>query len=330
MGKADRVAPGRGDVEVIESVHQHRLPESLKGVLEAYDLAVGERDRFLWRWGHHLFPKFTLSCVDPESMENIRDAKLLGLIFVSVLDDMVEKHTDRTTFEEASKIPFDHQTVNPDRERIDRAKLEFAQDVWTRFSAALDDGPMADEFEAIFRFDLKQILNAIDYSYVANQNLAFVNEVELGAYDAHNMMLFAFADLDLAYSPTFDRTELASLRRVIRRAQRMVRIGNWISTWERELGEDDVTSGVVVYALQNDIVSVADLRALQNGGDENAERIADRIREHDVEDVFLREWHEELTAARAFEPELNSVDVGAYLDGIETVMEYHLASRGLK
>lgn len=129
--------------------------------------------------------------------------------------------------------------------------------------------------------------------------------------------------------PEFDRTELSSLRRVIRRAQRMVRIGNWITTWERELAEGDFTSGVIVYTLENDIISAAELRALRSsGGDEDVERIADRIREHPVEDVFLRAWREELTAAQAFEAELDSVDVEAY--GIETVMEYHLASRGQK
>ncbi|WP_436926705.1 hypothetical protein [Halosimplex amylolyticum] len=188
-----------------------------------------------------------------------------------------------------------------------------------------------DEFAEIIRFDLKQVLNAIDYSYIANQNLEFLTRSELQNYDAHNMMLYGFADIDLIYSPTFDRAELSAFRRVIERAQRMVRIGNWVTTWERELAEGDFTSGIVAYALEHDVVSSEDLRALQDDGDvDDAEAIAETIRTHDVEEVFFRQWCDELAVARTHESKIESVNVSSYLNGIETVMEYHLASRGLK
>jgi hypothetical protein len=300
-------------------------------LVESYEEIVGDRDRFLWKWAHHLFPKFTLSCVAPEHVEKVQNSKLVGLMFVSILDDIAEMHDDRATFEEAVKIPFDHRSANADRDGVDPETLTFASDIWDRFSSKLQKGPRAIEFAEIIRFDLKQVLNAMDYSYIANQNVEFVTRSELQTYDTHNMMLFGFADIDLVHSPTFARSELSTLRRVIERAQRMVRIGNWITTWKRELSEGDFTSGVVVYALEHDIVSTDDLRASREGASaKDSEAVIRTIQDHAVEDVFLRQWREELAAARKFEGELDSVDVGTYLDGIETVMEYHLASRGLK
>lgn len=315
----------------LELVRTHPLPERTLPLIESYESLVGDRDRFLWRWAHHLFPKFTLSCVPDEHVERIRDTKLLGLVFVSILDDVAEKHHDWATFEEASKIPFEHRAVDLDRDGVDTGTLGFATEVWERFSSTLYDGPRAAEFEDIVEFDLKQICNAMEYSYLANQNVDVITESELQTYDSHNMMMYGFADIDLVHSPTFDRSELSTLRQVVEHAQRMVRIGNWVSTWERELAEGDFTSGVLAHALDRDVISADDVRASREEGRSTAtEAIRARIRDRGIEDRFLRQWNEELTAARAFEGAFDTVDIATYIDGIETIMEYHLASRGLK
>lgn len=311
-------------------IRDHPLPEESIRWVESYEEIVDDRDRFLWKWAHHLFPKFTLSCVAPGHVEEIQESKLVGLMFVSILDDVAEKYGDLATFEEAAKIPFECQSVDRDRDGVDRELLSFAGDLWEQLSPTLRDSPRATEFEGIVQFDLEQVINAMKYSYLANQNVEFATGSELRTYDAHNMMLFGFADIDLVHSPAFDRSELSTLRQVIERAQRMVRIGNWVTTWERELHEGDITSGIVVYALDHGVVSADDLRSIRDGTGTDIEKIVESIRDSAVEDVFLAQWHEELAVAREFEGQIESVDVKTYLDGIETVMEYHLASRGLK
>lgn len=315
----------------LERVQNQTLPESAVRFVNEYESTIGDREEFLWKWAYHLFPKITLSCVPPEHVEQLRNAKLVGLMFVSVLDDTAEKHGDKVTFDEAAKIPFEHQSVNYEREGIDREVVEFASNLWDALAPSLTDAPRGAEFEEMVRFDLKQTLNAMDYSFVANDTIEFMTGSELRTYDAHNMMLFAFADIDLVHSPGFDRAELSQLRRVIEHAQRMVRIGNWITTWERELYEGDFTSGIVAYALENRIVTADELRTLRTESDGvKVEQISDRIRKHAIEEEFLRQWQDELTGARQYEDEIDSLDVGAYLDGVESVMDYHLASRGLK
>ena len=323
--------PSAGTPSAIEHVQNETLPESMTELVNEYESTIGDREAFLWKWAYHLFPKITLSSVPPQRVDQLRNDKLVGLMFVSVLDDTAEKHGDKATFEEAAKIPFDHQTVNYDREGIDRGVVEFASTLWDTLAPALNDAPRSAEFEEVLRFDITQTLNAMEYSFVANENIEFMTGSELRTYDAHNMMLFVFADIDLAHSPAFDRSELSKLRRVITRAQRMVRIGNWITTWERELSEGDFTSGIVAYALENGIVTVDELRSLRTEPDTaTVEQVCDRIREHAIEEEFFRQWADELAVARQFEDEVDSVDLGAYLDGIESVMEYHLTSRGLK
>jgi hypothetical protein len=56
------------------------------------------------------------------------------------------------------------------------------------------------------------------------------NVTETNTYDCNNMMFFTYVNTDLMHSPSFDRNELAELRQIVLRAQRMARIGNWVTT----------------------------------------------------------------------------------------------------
>jgi hypothetical protein len=145
------------------------------------------------------------------------------------------------------------------------------------------------------------------------------------------MMLFTYLDLDLMHSPAFDERELWALRRVVGTAQEMVRIGNWITTWEREIHEGDFSSGVIVYALEKGIVDVNELYCLREDPPEDwAETIIDRIQSEGIEEYFLDRWVEKRDTLYTREGDVRSVDISAYTLGIDQVLGYHLASEGWK
>lgn len=82
------------------------------------------------------------------------------------------------------------------------------------------------------------------HSYLANQYPYLFNTDEPWRYDVYNTMLFVYAAVDLAYSPSFETTDLSQLRRTPVRAQRTAWIGNRITTWKRELSSlrEDTTA----------------------------------------------------------------------------------------
>ncbi len=317
--------------KVLSAVKSRDLPADVQSVVEEYDRTVGERDHFLWKWLDAAIPQLALSTVEPRYEQLAQNAKLLASVFVSTVDDVAEIDGDWETYEEATKIPFGRDESNLDRPGVDPDLLAFARDVWEQFESGLGAGPRSDEFEAIRHFDLRQVLNAIEYSYVANQHPETVTEDELWAYDSHNMMVLFYADVDLAFSPAFDRDDLGSLRRILLRGQRMARIGNWTTTWERELYEGDVSSGVIGRALEQDVLSLEEVRRIRNAPTEAVvEPVVERIRDRGLEDAFVDRWRAEYDAIEAMEPKPDSIDVRSYLDGLESVMHHHLASEGLK
>ena len=329
-GFAFGFTPEQAEVARAE-VRAHDLPDAVADLVEEYDRTVGDRDRFLWKWLHHLFPRFTLSCVDPSDVDRVRNAKLVASLFVALLDDVAEKHRDGTTFEEAAKIPFAHQTVEFDRDGADAEFLRFARRVWDRFEATFEQGERAAEFADVLRFDVGQVVDSMEYSHLINEDLAVASYEELRVHDPYNMMLFVYVDVDLAFSPSFDRSDLPALRGVVLKAQEMARIGNWVTTWEREVAENDFSSGVVVRAVEEGVVDREDLARLRAGElDAGSDALVEAIADRRVEAEFVEQWAENRRQILRRAGGVESVDVESFVEGMDAVMRHHLASRGLK
>ena len=140
-----------------------------------------------------------------------------------------------------------------------RAYARFTIDVWNEIQRRMQDFPRHAEFAELLRFDYRQLFNVMRYSRLMDEYPEMFNLVEHDLYTPHNMHMMISATMDLMCSPRFDRSELAILREVVWRGQCMGRIGNLVTTWQREIGEDDFTSGVFARAISCGDLAVSDL-----------------------------------------------------------------------
>ncbi|AFO56546.1 MULTISPECIES: hypothetical protein [Natrinema] len=316
------------ETDPFSDAQQRTLSETVRPFADAYDELIADRDRSAWRWFDAIEPEFRLSCVSDEYGQRVRDAKVLATMFITVIDDVAECHGDRTTLEELLLVPFDSRPADPSRAGVDGEYVRFQQDLWDALLEQYAAGPHAGEFTDLFRFDVRQALQSVDYSALLAQHPGLVGERELRTYDVYNMMLFPFADIDLANALAFDSRELSAVRNVVAHGQRMARIGNWIATWERELADGDYSSCVVVRALESGVVSRADLQAIRTAPtDATVDPVVDRIRESGIEAEFIDRWCREYESATDYCGEIDSLDVRAYLEGFEPIFRSQLARR---
>jgi hypothetical protein len=321
MATRDETNAGDGTHGFIEQISSVRLPETVGDLAREYADVFGDRDRFLWQWIYSLFPEFTLSSVAEREASHLRTQKTILTMYVTILDDLVETHEDRRTFEEARRLARGEQ-ADPERVAVDPDQFAFIERVWQTFEAGLADAPRREAFADIFEYDLQQTTNAVDYSAVLNAHPSIANLDGAKRYDAHNMAMFPYADLDLMYSPAFDLADFGALRDLLWDLQELARIGNWLTTWEREVRGGDYTAGVVVLALEEGIVTPAQLRS--------SEDVIETIENHDIERRFERRWRSKYRAVNDRDYDISSVDIDALVEGMGTVFEYHRASRGYK
>lgn len=307
-----------------ELVSSKQLNPDLMRWIEDYS-HVGKRNLFLWKWCRRGVELTTLSCVDPGLYDEVCDTKVLGVMLDVLMDDIADHGGDPELLEQLLNVPFGTErlrlsSVAPE----DRAYAEFALDVWQEIKRRTRRFPAYSGFSTLWRFDYLQLFNAMRYSHMLNQNVALLNMAEHDLYLPHNMHIMISATADLMCSPDFQGAELGRVREAVWNAQCMGRIGNLATTWERELGEGDYTSGVYARAVaEGDL----DIVALEQG---DRERILQAIRNGGHESYFFERWLQLRQRLQAMAPRVRSVDLLELLKGYERLIRLHLISRGQK
>jgi hypothetical protein len=310
---------------IVQQISSESIPAEIEPLVEHYASVTEDRDRLLWKWLWHVFPEFRLSSVPDRHAQAARSAKFCFSVFMTVLDDVSERHRDRSTFEQARKIPFGNADHVEDPE-ADSELVGLMDHAWELTEEYLGEGQDLDRFRELFEFDLRQSINTMDYNRLVNEAPQLASPDGVDRYDTHNMLLFLYVDIDLGFSPLFDSAELATLRDVTWDAQKLARIGNWVTTWERELAEDDYTSKVIVEAMDRGVVTRSELVS-ESVSDQV---IIDRIRDTPIEQDLLCSWNDTYRRLCNTDHDLESVDVDSFVEGMRYLLEIDVKAQGYK
>lgn len=310
--------------KIVAEIKAIEFSPALRPWIEDYE-KVGQRGRFLWQWCVKGVGLTTLACVEAGLREHVITTKMLSILYGTLIDDIADREQDREMLDMAMSLGSDEWMA--DRLALwtgrRRDYLEMISRVWAEVWSRCRSYPRFSEFESLLRFDNLQSLNAMRYALLVNQNPGILNSIEHDLYQPHNMQVMFMASIDLCASTGFDANELGIAREVFWHAQRMGRIGNMLTTWEREVLDRDFTSGVFAHALGRGILSPSDLRSLP------AHEIMATLENAQCQAHFIREWksHWEQMAGKI--RNLRSCDLTSYLEGFEQIIVLHLGSRGL-
>jgi len=310
--------------EEIATVLAIKLSDELHPWVDGY-AQVGHRNPFLWNWCRRGVEVTTLSCVDPTLRDAVCDTRVLGIMLDVLLDDIADHQKD-LAFLEQLLLAMETGALVTDESfpPHQRAYARFTIDVWNEIQRRIRLFPRHDEFAELLRFDYRQLFNVMRYSRLLNQYPEMFNLPEHDLYTPHNMHMMISATMDLMCSPAFDRSELAILREVVWRAQCMGRIGNLVTTWQREIGENDFTSGVFAHAISCGDLTASDLWS------GNRTYIESVIHRQQHEEYFLRRWQTYRCEILALRTRSRSFNTTELVDGLQRLICLHLGSRGKK
>ena len=307
-----------------ELLRQSQLSGDLASWVENYE-RVGDRRPYLWTWCRHGSAVTMLPCVSAAWHDEVCDTKLLGIMLDVMVDDVADQGGDPEFLERLVCLPL--SSGPSDWRGFSDAQQKYAaftEDVWNEIQRRVERFPRYGEFADLLRYDYLQLLNMMRYAHLTNRFPSLLNLAEHDLYLPHNMHIMINATMDLMCSPEFDFAELGRLRQAVFHAERMGRIGDMITTWERELYQDDFTSGVFARAVVCGDLSIEDLDSGDRGFIERA------IREGRHEEYFLHQWRMHRQAILKLKDSVRSVDLGTVVHNFDRLICLHLVSRGHK
>lgn len=303
-------------------VENQPLDAQLQQWIDEYR-AYGPRDLYLWRWCALGVRLTTLPCVDGAWREHACDTKVLSIMLNVLVDDVADRRDPGPLLPALLSVVRGATPNVANLPRHDQDHVRFTKRVMDEYWRRVEQYPCCSALRDLLEYDLDQLFNSIHYSALLNRQLGLLNVVEHDLYSPHNMMMMSFATLDLMCSPRFETHELGKLREAIWHAQWMGRIGNLLSTWEREIAAGDFTSGVFAQAISRGDLTVEELQS----GDR--QRIKEIIQRGGYHAEYTSRWNYHRECFRQRASEIRCFDMRPLLEGHDRFFSMHLESRGL-
>ena len=305
------------------TILEKQFSPTIDGWLNNYR-AVGKRDLYLWRWCMHGVEITTLPCVPNEWHHDLCESKFLAAMLNVLIDDVADQHYSSELLNELLSLV---RGGKPDFHRLpdDQRKYgQFTEQLWSEFWKRVARYPQFPAFEELLKYDMLQLFNTVHYSQLVNQNLCLLNRSEHELYSPQGMMITVFGTIDLMCSTAFQIDELGRLRDALWHAQWMARIGNLITTWQRELPDHDYSSGVFAEAVSRGDLTIGQLEAGDIG------TISSAIRDGQYEQRFLQKWEYHRQCLQAMKPHIRSFDLDVIVESQVRLLQTELGSRGWK
>jgi len=270
--------------------------------------SVGCRDSILFKWLYdNLYTKLRLSSVPPHFFQSLRLLKTKSAIFITLIDDIADNQElrEEELLRSLLSIPFQESSDD-----IDNNYYRVVSSIWADIISTIEKYPRFSEFKDIFYFDLRQVMNSQEYSFLINTNRLVANMMDNESYGPHGTLVMLHGTIDLMCSPEFDESELGPLREVLIIAQKIAQLCNMINTYAREIEEGDISSPIII-----DLISEKpdfDLPALKDSGDKFFERL-----EQNYEKLVQSYIREMKSRAR----NIKSVDVSEFAEIMRKIWE---------
>jgi hypothetical protein len=213
----------------------------------------------LWNWCLRFFEIGALSSVgDPHVRTELLKTKMFIVMSYVILDDMADvshlvDSLDRAiAYVEGFEVDRENES---DRLAQHRGLLEYGRLLRRHAQRRIDALPAIERYRALVGFDIHSMFHTLRHGLCSNSSPYSTNWTEYEAYQPPAFPALLSLTLDLAGSPDFPEVELAAARRLGWWSSAAGNLGNSLSTWRREVYQHDLSSAVLLLAVEQELVS---------------------------------------------------------------------------
>lgn len=285
--------------------HDFNTQNRFERLIENYQQHSNLRDQrlfsiFLMRG----YDMTTLSSVAPEYREEALFAKMQLGMLITLMDDFA----DNPKFRDEKKLKQIYELIDNKNftQNFKERGTKLAQFLSQGLFLSIRSLPNGHLLEKVFEFDLRQIVLANQYSEVITDFPGVANLIESVQYGPYNMGIVAAGMIDLIASKKFNKHSLGPSREIFLIGQRMGRIANVLTTFDREISEGDLTNEISIY-LRNKIGGRKSLKQYKLSLQIEFEDLTKKIKSYD---------------------QLVEFDVHQYAKGLENFLALHRRLEG--
>ncbi len=282
-------------------------------IQQLYPAMYAHRTDYLWKWVQAGFEITSLKN-PPNTLSH--SLKCRSFIIVVLIDDICDVAQNENDFEKCVAIL---DGVTPDK-GCDLYRLIY--DVWHSVQHDIKKTPNYSSLKHELDDGYKRLIESFRYGLsISNcQTVDWDTYIEI-TQDASHVYLAGL--MDLLYIPNLSISQISQFKTVFLQTQKMAQIGNWITTWKREIKQRDFSSGVIVYALENNWIN---RDALENM---DSETLIRHIKQCPSEQYLLDMWQKTRMDVVQLSNQIKSPLLDGYVDSFSVIASMQLAASGL-
>lgn len=284
-------------------------------IRQLYPAIFSHRTSFFWKWIQVAFEIVRLN-ISPNYFIHDHSLKCRSAMVTYLLDDICDTTQDESCFKRgiaalSGKISKNESDLNT---LLYQAWVSVQNDIQKAQNYPLLKNDIVEAYEKQW-YSLRYSLTLLDKSAIDWD--AYIEFIP------HTTSVYMGGLIDLLFTPNILSSQVEQLKKVFLLTQKMAQIGNWVTTWEREVDHNDFTSGVVVFAIENNWVRRGDIK------NRNAEALKRDIERSPSENYFLTMWKESREECCQLSKQLDIPLVDEYINSFSTILFMQLASVGL-
>ena len=264
------------------------------------------------------YETITLTSVEEAYREEVMIAKCHVAIFITLLDDYADNPdmANPTLLNELYKIPFNKTAfVTLHLNHEEKEIVALAVFIANEFMRRIKLFPLYNKYIKIFEFDLRQFFNCNQFFSLATDYPDILNSYEVSYWGPFNMGMIITSIIDLMASPYFRSDELGKSREFFYLAQRFGKTCNTITTFSRELSEQDFNNEVIVMGLAKSVINKDDLTTL------SANKLLEKLQP--ILSILTKEQLDILKKLNHLGKEITSFDTQYYIHGLNRLQNLH-------
>lgn len=300
------------------------LPPKLLKLIEKYP---GRRQLDVFVRSYQGAKYLVLKTVPNGKIDEVATVSTIGIIVNVFLDDWADQYARRDLIEEANAFMFK-------KHRIKSREIMYLEFIWRSYWEILNGAESIETVREELIRAWENLVNAMVYTIDINLG-NIIPSFPLSLDRLSPNMHYTIKHLvDVAFSPNWNPENFEPLKKLSTYGERVTRIGNWIKSWEIEVSqfEDktktrDISSGVIAYAVDKEIITMEQLRELPSKEVIKTIKNA-RIEGKSIIDILLTKANSYMEKIAGIENIERIVDVDKYMEMLKIVITQQLKSSG--